>query len=176
MPHDPETARRVLAERAEALARPPRAEDRSEMIGTVGLAIGQERYAVELHTVVGIETAVRLTPLPGTPKIWAGLANVHGALQPVLDLREYLGVSATEPEAAEAATVVLVAAGGLRVGLLCDDASDVRWIRRSDIVAPPPSRARRGRPVLRGLTSDLVGLLNLEVLLSDPALIVDHGL
>jgi chemotaxis signal transduction protein len=176
MARDAETARRVLQERADALARPPRSEDRSEMIGTVGLRLGSERYAVELHTVVGIETTVTITALPGTPKIWAGLANVHGALQPVLDLREYLGVSAPDAPQADGSTVVLVAAGGLRVGLLCDDASDVRWIPAADVMPPPPARGRRTRSVLRGLTPDLVGLLNLELLLSDPALVVDDGL
>lgn len=170
---DPEAVQRLLQERAEALARPLEAEERTEMVGTVGLAVADTRYAVELHHVLGIEHRVRLTPVPGTPAIWAGLANVRGAMYPVLDLRAYLQLTAPA-DAPSPGTLVLVAAGGPPVGLLCDDASDVTWVRRPDIAAAPRG-GRTVRGVLRGITPDMVALLNLEALLSDPALAVDDG-
>ncbi len=168
---DPETVQRILRERADALARPLDAEDHSEMMGTVGLAVGGERYAIELRHVAGVEHVVKVTPLPGTPRFWAGLANVHGAVRPILDLREYLQVDAAA-DAVPPATIVVVAASGTMVGLLCDDASDVTWIPRRDIAPPLPS-SRPGGPVLSGIMPDLAGVLNLEALLADPALVVD---
>lgn len=167
--HDPATARRILEERAEALARPLEVEDRTEMVGLVGLVVGGERYAVDLRHVIGIAPLVRLTPVPGTPRFWAGLAGVQTALRPILDLREYLGIA---PSVGTPGTVVVVSGAGLCVGLLCDGASDVRWIPRRDI-ADPPGGGRTTRAVLRGVTPDMVAVLDLEALLADPSLIVD---
>jgi chemotaxis signal transduction protein len=52
-----------------------------------------------------------------------------------------------------------------------DEVLDVTWLR-ADALGPSPGAAR-GRTVVQGVTSDLVALLDLEALLSDPDLAVD---
>jgi purine-binding chemotaxis protein CheW len=133
------------------------------------VVVGRERYAIELRHVVGIEPLAGLTPLPGVPSFWAGLANVRGTLHPILDLREYLGAAVAEDPTER--KLVLVHGAGVSIALLADDVLDVIWIR-GDALGPSPHAADT-RAVVRGVTADLMALLDLEVLLSDPGLVVD---
>jgi chemotaxis signal transduction protein len=132
------------------------------------MAVGDERYALELGHVLAIEPELELTAVPGVPGFWSGLANVHGSLFPILDLGRYLGIAALRP--AGERRLVLVNGGGVDIGLLVDEVSDVSWIRR-DALRPPPDVS--GRRVVSGVTEDLVSLLDLRELLADPALVVD---
>jgi chemotaxis signal transduction protein len=160
---------RILAERARALAVPLQAEEPVESLGAVLLSAGEGRYAIELRHVLAIERAGELTPVPGVPACWSGIANLHGTLYPILDLGRYLGAAA--PQEAPHRMLLLVGGAGIEVGLLVDEVLEVTWLR-VDALGPSPSAAH-GRTVLQGVTSDLVALLNVEALLSDPDLAVD---
>jgi chemotaxis signal transduction protein len=161
----------ILAERARVLAAPLEAEEQVETLGAVLLAVSDDRYAVELTHVLAIERAVELTPVPGVPDFWSGIANIHGTLYPVLDLGRYLGAAGSDPATEQ--MLMLVGGAGIEIGLLVDEVLDVTWLR-ADALGPSPSAAR-GRSVVQVVTSDLVALLDLEALLSDPDLAVDDG-
>jgi chemotaxis signal transduction protein len=137
--------------------------------GVLLVAIGKERFALGLRRVLRIERAIELTAVPHVPAFWVGIANVHGTLYPILDLGRYLGVAAQSDVGDR--MLVLVRAASIDAGLLVDDVSDVTWLR-ADEIGPAPSAAR-GRRVVEGVTCDLVALLDLETLLSDPDLAVD---
>jgi purine-binding chemotaxis protein CheW len=144
-------------------------EDKVENVGVLVVVVGNERYALGLGHVLGIDNSTEPTPVPGVPGFWLGLVNVHGTLYPVLDLREYLGIAPTPVD--ERRKLVLVRGAGLEVGLLVDEASDVTWIRR-DAIGPPPN-VSRGRRVIEGVTAEMVAMLDVEALLADPVLVVD---
>jgi purine-binding chemotaxis protein CheW len=148
---------RILAERAHALATPLQSERPVATVGALLIAVGTERYALELDHVLAIEAVVELTPVPGVPGIWSGIANVHGTLYPILDLGRYL--SARTLRAATAQMLVVVSGAGIDVGLLVDDVSDVTWLP-ADTIRPSPSTAH-GRSVVQGVTPDFVALLDL---------------
>jgi len=172
-PTDPDEVRRILEERAEALARPPDTQERGEMLGILMLAVGPERYGVPLGEIVGIEPLAKLARVPNVPAVWAGLANVRGRLCPVLDLATYFGLSPWEEPGQR--KIVVVAANGVTVALLPDEVSDVAWILPEEI-AEPPSGRRGAHLALRGVTADLLAVLDVEALLADPHLVVDHEL
>jgi len=160
----------VLEERARALARPVEAVERHEGIEVVVLVIGEERYGVEIRHVREVQPASPPTPVPGVPDFWAGVVNVRGGLYPVLDLGRYMGSTAGSGDG----MLVLVSAAGVTVGLLVDDVPEAREIRTSDVRSPlsggpdPKSRA------IRGTTADLLSVLDLDALLSDPQLVVER--
>src|SRR5690349_19912949 len=109
---------KVLEERAAALARSSDGEESGgETIGMVVLAVGDERYGVEVQDVQEIEPLDKLTPIPGTPAFWTGVVNLRGSMYPVLDIERYLGLPSSE---AENPKVALVSRAGLSVGLLVD--------------------------------------------------------
>jgi chemotaxis signal transduction protein len=163
----------ILEERAAALARSSDEDETGgETIGMVVLAVGNERYAVEVQDVQEIEPLDKLTPIPGTPAFWAGVVNLRGSMYPVLDIERYLGLPASD--AVENPKVALVSRAGLSVGLLVDEVAEIRKVRSSEI-GPPVADGSSKAEVVRGVTPDMLSVLDLEALLADPALVVEDG-
>lgn len=164
-----ESVQRILEERARALACPIEAELPQETVDLVVLVLGHERYGIDVGCVLDVHRLTRLTALPGVPPVWRGLLNVRGTLRPVLDLRRYLGLPAGEPESES--HVAIVFAAGLTVALPADAVSELRSVPLDEI-GPPIGDA--GRDAVRGVTRDLVAVLDLERLLGDQSLVVSQ--
>ncbi len=64
-------------------------------------------------------------PVPGVPSWTLGLLSVQGTVQAIADLGAFLGHGTTIP--AEDSRLVFVEAGDLRVGLLVDAVSGIRY-------------------------------------------------
>lgn len=161
----------ILEERAAALARSSEDDaETGETTGMVVLVVGDERYAVEVQDVQEIEPLDKVTPIPGTPAFWTGVVNLRGSMYAVLDIERYLGLPASP--AVENPKVALVSRAGLSVGLLVDEVSEIRKVRSSEI-GPPVAEGSSKAEVVRGVTPDMVSVLDLEALLSDPALVVE---
>ena len=163
----------VLEERAAALARSSDDDELSgETIGMVVLVVGDERYAVEVQDVQEIEPLDKVTPIPGTPAFWTGVVNLRGSMYPVLDIERYLGLPASVE--VENPKVALVSRGGLSVGLLVDEVAEIRKVRSSEI-GPPVADGSSKAEVVRGVTPDMLSVLDLDALLADPALVVEDN-
>ena len=162
---------RILEERARALARVPATETAANEIELVVLALGPERYGVDILLVQSIQPLPGLARLPGLPPFWAGLVNLRGRLYPVLNLHRYLALTG---QPAESGKVVVVASGGLSVALWVDDVLEIQRVAPDQIgppLADPATVAQRG-PGVRGVTPDLLVVLDLDVLLGDPRLVI----
>jgi len=172
---DLDTIQRILEARARVLARPPETVSISDAAELVVLVVGKERYGVAIEHVHEIQALnAAPTPVPGVPSHWVGLMNLRGRLYPVLDLGAF--VTAT-PFSAPAGSgrhgqVVLVSGAGLAVGLLVDDVPQVRQVARAEIGPPLSDTGGAKRQIVTGVTPDLLSLLDLETLLSDPRLVV----
>jgi purine-binding chemotaxis protein CheW len=168
---DTDDITRVLEERARALARSSEEDETSgETIGMVVLAVGEERYGVEVQDVQEIEPLDKITPIPGTPAFWTGVVNLRGSMYPVLDIERYLGLPASEGVASP--KVALVTRNGMSVGLLVDEVPEIRPVKVSEI-GPPVADGSSKAEVVRGVTPDMLSVLDLEALLSDPALVIE---
>jgi purine-binding chemotaxis protein CheW len=168
-----EPTRRILEERARALAGALVAEEPADTVELVVLTVGSERYGAEADRVREIRFLAELTPVPGTPPLWAGIVNVRGTLYPVLDLRRCFGLPHPGADAGDQAKkVALVSAAGLTVGLMVEDASEVRSVA-ADAIGPPLEGASAAvTATVRGVTDDLLAILDVEALLADPRLVV----
>jgi len=163
---------RILAERAQALARSLEDEPVGEHIDLVVLTLGAERYGVDVQYVQEIRPLRALTPVPGAPRIWAGVVNLRGHLYPILDLRRYL---AQEGKCAtESGNIVLVAAAGLTVGLLADGMCEGRRVLRTEIAPPLADAASTRHAIILGVTADWITLLDVAALLADPRLVAQE--
>jgi purine-binding chemotaxis protein CheW len=163
----------ILEERARALARSSEEDEEAagETIGMVVLVVGDERYGVEVQDVQEIEPLDKLTPIPGTPAFWTGVVNLRGSMYPVLDIERYLGLPFSE--GVENPKVALVSRAGLSVGLLVDEVAEIRKVRSSEIGPPVVDGNSTKAEVVRGVTPDMLSVLDLEALLSDPALVIE---
>jgi len=89
---DPSVVERILQERANALAVPPKAESADDALSVVVVAVGPERYGIEITRIREVQPLHGLVGVPGAPSTWAGLVNLRGSLYPVLNLRVHLGL------------------------------------------------------------------------------------
>ena len=149
------------------LAQPPKPPRATDVEGMLVVALEPERYGLRLQQVQQVRELGAVTPLPGTPPFWAGLANLRGRLLPVLDLRHYLGMAPAEATGSRKLVVVAARTGGLEIALLVDDVLAVRDVSASEV-----------RPLIAdmvsGVTADLLSVLDLDALLADPRLVVQQ--
>jgi len=165
-----ERTRVILEERARNLARPLEKEDDGDSTTLVVVSVGPERYGLDITRLQETKPLSGLTHIPNVPPFWRGLVNLRGHLVPVLDLRRYLQLP--DVSAGEEGIVVVVAARDLAVGLLVDAVRDVRRVPLGQIKSPPADSAGTRNQVVRGVTADLISVLDLDALLADPALSV----
>jgi purine-binding chemotaxis protein CheW len=174
--------------RAERLARlqEPRAGDTSGNAAEIVLifALGEERYAFPGEQVREVRPLGQITPLPGTPAFVAGLMNVRGRIVPVIDLCAFFDlVRPTRPgEQADddRAMVLIIESPHGEVGLLTTGRPQVRAMEHTS--ASADSNDLQTRPAalpaglrteyVRGVTADLVILLDAAGLLADQRLIL----
>lgn len=163
---------RILHERARALARPGEVDEPVYGKEMLVLVAGPERYAVPVDRIREIQAAKELTPVPGVPPYWIGLVNLRGRLHPVLDLRRYLGQAS--PVENKGGKVLVIAETEFEIALMVDDLPELRRVSLDEIGAPLTETVGVVRGVVRGVTHDLVTVLDIDALLRDPQLMVKH--
>jgi purine-binding chemotaxis protein CheW len=170
-PADDVNVQRILEERARVLASPLLSAEPADSRELVVLTLGSERYGVDAERVREVRPLTDLTPVPGTPPWWAGIVNVRGTLYPVLDLRQYLDVP-QDQAGDEPKKVVLVSAAGLEAGLMVGEAPGVQRVPAAAIGPSLGGASEAVRETVRGVTEDLLAVIDVEALLSDPRLVV----
>jgi purine-binding chemotaxis protein CheW len=99
---------RLLAERAERLARRGAAAPVPPMAPVLLLAAGGETFGIDLLRVAEVLPAEPACPLPGSPPAILGLRARAGRLHAVLDLAALLGLGAGPADAASGGHDVLL--------------------------------------------------------------------
>jgi purine-binding chemotaxis protein CheW len=160
----------VLEERARALARPAVDHADEDVVELVVLAVGAERYGVDVRLVREVRPLAGLASVPGTPGVWAGLVNLRGGLVPVLSLRRYLQAAGPEAEAG----VLVAVTAPFPAALLVDAAAEVRRCRPDDLRPVQSGTGDRAHAAVTAVTTDLLQVLDPAAVLADPALIVGH--
>ncbi|MGH9457635.1 MAG: chemotaxis protein CheW, partial [Thermoanaerobaculia bacterium] len=115
---DPARVRRILAERARALATPPAAEAEGESLEVVEFRLGETTCAIPAPAVREVHSLVRLTPVPCTPPFVAGIVNVRGEIFSVVDLRALLALRAADADGER--WMVLLRADAMAFGIIAD--------------------------------------------------------
>ncbi len=134
--------------RTVATANPPAAESGREWVG-VACRMGGETFLIareETREVLGYPAAI--TRIPGAKSWVRGLANVRGALLPMLDLRQFLGSGATTP--GRNTRVVMVNHREIPAGLIVDEVLGFRRFAESEFNAEAPPTVIRCDMYLAG--------------------------
>jgi purine-binding chemotaxis protein CheW len=164
----------IFARRAEMLAAPVITDTATDALPLLELRISGERYAVPGHLVREVRPVGQLTPLPGTPGFVAGLINVRGRVIAALDLRPVFGLRA---DGEEPGIVMLMASPHGDVGVLIHEQPALRWLHEGDLGPLPAGGASGLDPAfVRGVTRDLVIVLDAERLLGDERLLVQDDI
>ncbi|MDB6097811.1 MAG: twitching motility protein PilI [Gammaproteobacteria bacterium] len=124
------------------------AETGQEWVG-VAFRMGGETFLVareETREVLGYPAVV--TRIPGTKNWVKGLANVRGALIPMLDLRQFLGSGATTT--GRNTRIVVVNHRDIPAGLMVDEVLGFRRFAESEFNAEAPPTVIRCDSYLAG--------------------------
>lgn len=170
----PEETANVLRLRAEALARPQRADEipDAERLELLVVGIADERYGIEAQHVREVIAMPQPTRLPGAPPVVLGIVNYRGRILPLFDLRSLLGLPSVTHTATAFAAIELDA---MRFGIAIDAVAGLVTVAASELFEPPPA-PRGGRPVVRAVTRDMMGVIDLDALVADPRFTVnDEG-
>ena len=166
-----EEARRILKERAQALARPrEEVQAPTEELELLVFSVTKERYAIEPAYVLDVAPVRRLTVIPGTPAFVLGVMNHMGRLRPVLDLRRILDPGGSS---SDGKWVVTVDAAGMSFGIICDAVIGMVRMRAGEIAPAPAALGTGPRGYVRGVTTDMVTVLDLEALTRDARIVVN---
>lgn len=101
----------------------------------ISFRIGEQEFCVDIMAVREIRGWTPTTPLPQAPGFVCGVINLRGAVLPIIDLANRLGLGVTEPSARN--VIIVVRIGGRMVGLLVDAVSEILSIT-TDAIQPTP--------------------------------------
>jgi purine-binding chemotaxis protein CheW len=91
----------------------------------IGFAVGGKSFAVPMPAVREIVRVAPLTPVPDAPRHVEGVMNLRGRVLPVVNMHGLLALGSGKPAAGHAERIVVVEAGGRRVGLHVDGNAEV---------------------------------------------------
>jgi purine-binding chemotaxis protein CheW len=165
---------RVLEQRARTLATLPTEEvAEGETLRVVAFPLGEERYGIEVTMVQEVQP---LEPhiwsrVPCTPDFIVGAVNIRGRVYSVMDTGRFLGLPSRS--LSETSHVLLVRGDGdMELGILADDIPQVASVPLADVQPASATISSRAQEYVRGVTNDMLIILNLPRLLSDPGIIV----
>jgi len=101
----------------------------------VTFALAGEEFGVPIAVVKEIVRVPEITRVPRAPSFIEGVANLRGAILPIVNLRERFELPAQERTDDNRAVVIEL--GGKLTGLVVDQVSEVMQIP-TDIIEPPP--------------------------------------
>lgn len=164
--------KRILRERAQALAKPlEEAPTPAEGLELLVFSLAGERYGIETAHVLEVLPLRDLIPVPRTPSFVLGVVNHRGRILPVLDLRRLFDLAGQE--VAERSRVVAVEAGGMTFGVFAEAVIGTVAVGADEVAPPPVILTRDRQAFLRGVTGEMVAMLDLEALARDPRITVN---
>jgi len=178
----PQDTQGILEERARLLARPP---ERKAVIGDVlevlTFHLGTEYIGIPTEGVHEIQplSAHRWSRIPCAPDFILGIVNLRGRIYSIMDLTVFWGLPPRP--LSEKAHILLVKGGRdnghpeMELTLLIDDLGKVCRLRLNDLSPVPLTVSPRVQAHVRGVTSDMMMVLDLDSFLSDPNIIVREG-
>ena len=105
--------------------------------------LDKEEYGISIENVQEIvRVPETLTRVPQAPAFVEGVINLRGAVLPVIDLRQRLGLARVARSDQQRIMVFLI--GGLRTGFIVDSVAEVLKIPKSAIVATPQFSSEQG--------------------------------
>ena len=161
--------RRILEARARALAAQETSADSDLGEESLVFRLGGDRYRLPVRCIREVQPFAAYTRLPGTPSFVVGLVNMRGRLLTVLDIRPLLNLTPAPPQ--PGASLLILSAGGVDIGLLADTVIEVR--RGDDDLTPALSATAGAASMVRGVDRHLNLVIDPMALVTDPRLAVN---
>jgi purine-binding chemotaxis protein CheW len=178
----PQDMQRILEERARSLASlSEKKADSGETLEVLTFHLGTEYLGVPTEGVHEIQplSAHHWSRVPPAPDFIVGIVNLRSRIYSIMDLTVYWGLP---PHPLSDKAHILLVRGGhssdhreMELTLLTDDLDKVCRLRLDELNPTPPTVSAKVQDHVRGVTADMMMVLDLESLLSDPRIIVCEG-
>lgn len=169
----PDEVERILRDRASALAQPlPEVRSLTGLLDLLVCSVAGERYGIEAVFVLEVIPCRDLVPVPCTPPFMLGVINHRGRILPVLDFRGLFNLPGYN--AAEGGRVVAVQAMKMIFGIFADGVAGTVQVAAQDVSPPPVALTGEHQAIIRGVTKEMVAVLDLEALARDPRITVNE--
>lgn len=163
----PADAKRILEERAQALAQPlEEAATAAPVLELLTFSCAGSTYAVAASDAVAVVPLGDPTPVPGTPPAIRGVVNHRGRILAVVDVGCL--VSVAERDASETDLGIVVTTGDASFVLLAETVPELVSLEEDDLT---PTDRPDG--VVRGVTETMAAVLDVAALALDPRIAVD---
>lgn len=131
----------------------------------IAFRIGDQEFCVNIMIVREIRGWTKATPMPHAPPYIIGMINLRGAVLPIIDLSQRLGMGAANASARH--VIIVVQVKGKMAGLLVDAVSDILTVTDDNIQPTPEVSSELERSFARGILAidgRMICLLELDAL------------
>ena len=104
----------------------PTSSEPLEMIPILTFGLGGQHYALHIESVIEVAAMVELVTISNMPSEFLGVANRHGEVLPVLDLRPVMNCPALPID--EWTLFIVGQHEGRMIGLVVDDVQQVEYV------------------------------------------------
>ena len=166
-------ARRVLEERAVALARPLEdAAQGADLMEVLVFTRMSESFAIEGGAIVEVLRRAVPTPLPGQRGFLTGVVHHRGRVLGVVDVRALIVPGTPAPAAGYA---IVVTDGALAFAIAADEIQGVATIADAAVKRQESAGKSKGPPWIRGTTADMVTVIDVFGLAKDARINVNES-
>lgn len=132
----------------------------------IAFRIGDQEFCIDIMSVREIRGWTPATPLPHAPPFVKGVINLRGAVLPILDLSERLGLG--EVQASSRHVIIVAKVDGHLVGLLVDAVCDILTVSEQALQPTPDVACDTVKSFVKGLLAldeRMVSLISLDKVL-----------
>ncbi|MCC6918016.1 MAG: purine-binding chemotaxis protein CheW [Alphaproteobacteria bacterium] len=115
----------------------------------ISFRIDDQEFCLDVMSVREIRGWTLTTVLPNTPRYVRGVINLRGAVLPVLDLKDRLGLGQTDAQ--QRSVIIVVRSRDKLVGLLVDAVSDILTVETAMVQPTPKVGCETVSQFIRGI-------------------------
>ena len=138
----------------------------NESVELISFRIDSQEFGLDIMAVREIRGWTETAPLPHSPSYMRGVINLRGAVLPIIDLKDRLGLGEIVPSARSVIIVVHIA--HRLVGLLVDAVSEILTTERAAIQPTPDVGCDTVNQFVRGIIAiegRMISLVTLDEIL-----------
>jgi purine-binding chemotaxis protein CheW len=166
-----EEKKRVLKARAITLAQEPEEEAAAEeYLEIVEFFLGYEKYGIDSSYVREVYPLKELTPMPCAPPFVLGIINVRGQILSVIDIKKFFDLP--EKGLTDLNKVIILHSDSTEFGILADVILGVHSVSLSELQPSLPTLTGIRQEYLKGVTKEMLVVLDAAKLLCDKRIII----
>ena len=161
----------ILRARTKALSRGIKKESSTQdYLEVVEFMLADERYGIELNSIVEVYALKDLTSLPGTPPFILGVISVRGRILTIIDIKKLFGLP--DKGLSDLNKVIIIHTREMETGILADEIIGIRSIHPGKIQPALATLTDIRAGYMKGVTGDQLVILDVENIFSDERIVV----